>query len=101
MVHPNVAGKSDQYDDVVSQLFSASEVAFTFLGAAELLALARRRPDTTATIRISESIAISERANVNLIPLSKSYKMLDDGSRHLRRDLFESNVRDSRALCCG
>jgi hypothetical protein len=93
-VHPNVAGKVGQLETAITSLFSASELNLQFFGAAQLLALARRRPSSTSTMRISESIATSERANVNLVPLPELHRLLSDEDGRLRKDLFEANVRD-------
>ena len=56
-VHPNVARKTETLKNAVAKLFSAAQFTFDFLGASNLLALARRQPITTFDLLVSESIS--------------------------------------------
>lgn len=95
-VHPNVRRKADILGAKVRGLFSAADYDFAFLGAADLLALARRAPLTSYQLTLAES-PISSTGDVGFICLVRlrDFNMfITDDSGHLRRHLFESNVRD-------
>jgi hypothetical protein len=95
-VHPNVRRKADVLRDKVKGLFSAADYDFAFLGAAELLTLARRAPLTSHQLTLAES-PISSTGDVGficLVRLRDFNAFITDDAGHLRRHLFESNVRD-------
>jgi hypothetical protein len=92
-VHPNVARKTDTLRNAVSKLFSAAQFTFEFLGASNLLSLARRQPVTTFDLQVSESIS-AQGGYVALVKLAEFARFIraDDGG--LRKTLFDANVRD-------
>ncbi len=54
-IHSNVQRKADLLLGVVRQLFSSALVEFQFLGASQLLELARRAPRATFSLRLTEN----------------------------------------------
>ncbi|MCC6367514.1 MAG: AIPR family protein [Bryobacterales bacterium] len=88
--------KADQLKDVVKGLFSSSVVEFQFLGASELLALARRAPRATFSLRLAENPICSSGAVafVCLVSLKEYHAFITDEKGNLTRSIFESNVRD-------
>ena len=69
---------------------------FEFVGASELLELARRAPQTTYTLTLAEN-PISSEGHVGfvcLIKLVHFYEFLKDSSGNIHRQIFEANVRD-------
>jgi hypothetical protein len=52
-VHPNVARKVDALKEAVGKLFSSAQFGFEFIGASEILALARRQPTTSFELQVS------------------------------------------------
>jgi hypothetical protein len=95
-VHPNVQRKAELVKDVVRQLFSSAQVDFEFLGARELLLLARRAPRATYSLRLAENPISSSGAVafVCLVSLKDYHSFIVDENGSLIRSIFESNVRD-------
>jgi hypothetical protein len=95
-IHPNVERKVERLKNSVKRLFSASEFSFEFLGARDLLDLARRSPTTTYELKLSENPISSTGAVafVCLVSLIDFQKFITDTSGHLLRQIFEANVRD-------
>lgn len=95
-VHPNVQRKKDILGEKLHGLFSQAEYVFDFLGASDLLALARREPPTAYELTLAENPISSagEVGYVSLVKIRDFDRFLRNESGHLRRNLFESNVRD-------
>ena len=92
----NVKKKVEKLRAVVHRHFPSSEFSFTFLGASELLTLARRAPQTTYTLPLAEN-PISSAGQVGfvcLVRLRDYFTFISDSSGALRRNMFEANVRD-------
>lgn len=94
--HPKVERKAELLKAKVKQLFSSASVDVQFLGAEQLLELARRMPKTTYTLNLAET-AISSTGEVGyvcLVRLSELNKFITDDKGDLLRHIFEANVRD-------
>ena len=91
--HPNLVTTSDQLCSVVSNMFDEAVVKFEFLGAREMLYLARQQPNQTFELRFSKSLN-GENGYVVLTRLSDFNEFLRNGDEDVRQDLFDSNVRD-------
>lgn len=92
----NVQRKVDKLKAAVLRHFPSADFGFTFLGASELLALARRAPQTTYTLPLAEN-PISSAGQVGfvcLVRLRDFFAFISDSSGGLRRAIFEANVRD-------
>lgn len=92
-VHPNVARKTDDIKRNLSALFSTANFEFDFIGAADLLELARRQPTTSYEMAVTESLS-SKDGYIALVQLKDFYKFISDDAGQLIKNLFESNVRD-------
>ena len=88
--------KVEKLKAVVKKYFPSCQFAFHFLGASELLALARRSPQTTYPLTLAENPISSEGqvGFVCLVRLRDFYNFITDNEGVLRRHLFEANVRD-------
>jgi hypothetical protein len=95
-IHPNVERKAELLKQSVRQLFSSAQVDFQFLGASELLGLARRAPRATFSLRLAENPISSSGAVgfVCLVSLKDYHAFITDEQGRLTRSIFESNVRD-------
>jgi hypothetical protein len=95
-LHPNVARKSELLGADVKKLFQQAVFRFEFLGAAELFALARRKPMTTYQLTLAENpiSAAGDVGYVCLVKLRDYFVFLRDEAGGLRKALFEANVRD-------
>jgi hypothetical protein len=92
-VHPNVSRKTTILKDAISKLFSASQFSFDFIGASDLLSLARKQPVTTFDLQISEGIS-AQGGYIALVKLHEFAAFVRDENGTLRKNLFEANVRD-------
>jgi hypothetical protein len=92
-VHPNVTRKTETLKNAVARLFSAALFTFDFLGASDLLALARRQPITTFDLQVSEGIS-AQGGYVALVKLGEFARFIRDDRGALRKNLFDANVRD-------
>ncbi|WP_341863057.1 AIPR family protein [Gymnodinialimonas sp. 57CJ19] len=92
-IHENLTKKRDELISAVKLLFSEATVNFSFLGANELLELARQQPNETFQLGLSKSLT-SENGYVVLCELADFNSFLRNGGDVVRHDLFESNVRD-------
>lgn len=95
-VHPNVSRKAEKLKQKIHKLFSESNITFSFVNATELLKLARRQPTSSYQIALAE-IPITSSGDVGYVCLARIYeyyRFIKDEKNQLRRNLFESNVRD-------
>ena len=97
-VTPNkrVKRKVDQLKRNVAHHFPEAKFSCDFLGASNLLALARRAPKTRYTLNLAEN-PISSGGRVGfacLVRLRDFYEFITDDNQALRRQIFEANVRD-------
>lgn len=92
----NVMRKVEKLIAVVRGFFPSCESEFYFLGASELLALARRAPQRTYPLTLAENPISSEGQEgfVCLVRLREFFRFITDESGNLRRQVFEANVRD-------
>jgi len=91
----NLTTRAGQLRGLVRSLFSEVEVAVEFKGATELLELARRQPAYSLRLKFTESYISREGRNyIVLARLPDYFDFITDEQGHLRRYLFESNVRD-------
>jgi hypothetical protein len=92
-VHPNVMRKADDLHKAINNLFSAAKFEFNFLGASNLLDLARRLPSTSHDMGITESLSAKD-GYIALVRLPELFRFVCDESNQLRKSLFDANVRD-------
>lgn len=92
-VHPNVQRKAQDLSKVVADLFQNAKFEFAFVGASDLLELARRQPITSHEVEVAESLAAKD-GYIALVRLSEFIKFIRLADGHLNKSLFEANVRD-------
>jgi hypothetical protein len=92
-VHPNVKRKGDDLNKLVKRLFPHAEVKCIFLGATNLLALARRQPSISHELKFLESLTGRD-GYIALVRLQDFATFLRSDSGQLRKNIFEANVRD-------
>ena len=92
----NIKRKVEKLQAVVNRHFPNSEFSFGFLGASELLTLARRAPQRTYPLTLAENPISSEGqvGFVCLVRLRDFFRFIVDENEALRRQVFEANVRD-------
>lgn len=91
-----VRNKVEKLLKAVRSHFSDADVNFQFVGASELLKMARRKPQTSYTLSLVENPLSSDGqvGFVCLITLVDFYKFLKDSSGNINRQIFDANVRD-------
>ena len=92
----NVVQKTRMLKQTVRRHFPGSDFSFTFLGAAELIALARKAPTRQHSLKLAE-IPISSSGQIGfacLVSLGAFYEFITNDNHELRRQIFEANVRD-------
>ena len=92
----NVTRKAEKLKEAVLSRFPSAIVDVEFLGASELLALARRAPKTTYSLTMAEQPISSEGevGFVCLVRLRDFYDFITDDEEKVIRHIFEANVRD-------
>lgn len=94
--HPNVSRKVARIEASIKQHFSAASFSFSFLGARDLLDLARRVPTISYDLKLAENPISStgDVAFVCLVSLKDFNRFITDTQGHIVRHIFEANVRD-------
>lgn len=92
-VHPNVGRKAGDLQKTINNLFSAAKFEFNFLGASNLLDLARRQPSASHDMGITESLSAKD-GYIALVRLTEFSRFVRDEAGQLRKSLFDANVRD-------
>ena len=89
-----VKQRAEQVIAATNDLFSSATSTFEFLGAAELVEMYRKEKTFSLTLPISEHLASAQSGYVVLAHIDDYADFVSDDSGHLRRYLFDSNVRD-------
>ncbi len=89
----NVEARGNQIKRIVSDYFSDAEVTFDYFGATELIAL-HRKQRFVLELPYTEHLSTDDGAYVLLAPIAAYAGFVSDEQGHLRRYLFDSNVRD-------
>jgi hypothetical protein len=92
-----VAARSQQLSDLIKDLFSNCRVNFSFVGAGELVEMARKAKRFSLKLPYHQMLASGERYVV-LARLLDYYHFVTDEDKKMRRYLFDSNVRDFAGL---
>lgn len=97
-IHPNVQAQADELCAQVHCLFPASTttVDVHFIGASRLMELINTQATQQFNLPLADNpIALgSKKDYIALVKLSEYYKFITDDSGLLRKNVFESNVRD-------
>lgn len=92
-IHPNVITRVDEVQRALKRHFSEAEFSFEFAGAAELLALARKRPPETLKLPVVELLAAASDGYVALTKLSDFNAFLRNEENKAYGHIFDENVR--------
>ncbi len=92
----SVLRKGEKLKQMVADRFGTAKVDLQFVGAPELLSLARRSVKSTYTLALAENPVSSagDVGFVGLVYLRDYFEFITDDNRQLRRQIFEANVRD-------
>ena len=92
-VHPDVRAKGEALCGETAKLLPNPRCGFSFLGATELLALARSSPVGTIDLPFAHAFSAGT-GFVCLVKLPDYYRLITDESGEIRMPLLEANVRD-------
>ena len=97
-VHPQVDRRAEQLRETVQLMFPQGVVTFQFLGAANLLGLARRQPTTSYDLILVENPTSAAKDGkvgyLCLVRLGDYFRFITTPSGNLNKSMFEANVRD-------
>lgn len=93
-VHPNVKAQVANLKRTIDGLFSSADFTFDFLGATELLTLARTLSAVTYLLQLTEPPIAGDNSFICLVRLGEFYKFITDEQGRYRRAMFDANVRD-------
>jgi hypothetical protein len=74
-IHPNVKTKSEELIKTTKKLFTQSKVQFQFLGAEELLKLARKSKIETLSLNYTDAVTTQAGSSVCLVKLRSCPKI--------------------------
>jgi len=93
-VHSDIIKKAKALKGKVCKLLDTiTSFDFDFIGAKDLVKLARRPPLFDFSLNCVDSISDDETGYIALVTLEEYYRMISDG-RGIREHLFDANVRD-------
>lgn len=95
-LHPNVQTQSEELKKLILTMYPSTKVDVTFVGADRLMELYYTDSDININLSLSDT-PISLGSNmeyVALVNLATYYRFITDENGVLRRNFFESNVRD-------
>lgn len=89
----SISARATQLTDLLNSYFSASTATFTALGATELVELHREVKSFALDLPVQECLTAGQEGYVVLAKLRDYSAFVQDERGHLRRYLFDSNVR--------
>jgi len=92
-IHPNAQTRVDEIGAALIRHFPEAIFEFQFAGAAELLALARKRPPDTLSLPVTEILAAATGGYVALTRLSDYNTFLRNDEGKPYGHIFDENVR--------
>lgn len=93
-IDPKVKKKAENLCGLIKDFFGDADPQVVFVGARELLNMARKQASSTLTLRFTESQVSRENAYVLLVNLRDYFSFITDEENRLRKNIFEWNVRD-------
>lgn len=94
-IHPNVQRKVERLKQVTLKLFDNAIFNFDFIGARDLLQIARREPVSHFELEFIENPISTENGSyVCLVPIKNYYKFFVDDNDVIIKRIFDANVRD-------
>lgn len=92
-VHDNVKSRIPELETTLKRHFPDAEFHFEFAGAAELLALARKRPPETLTLPVAEVLSAATGGYVALTKIADLNRFLRNADNKPYGHIFDENVR--------
>lgn len=80
--------------EAIASLYSTAAFSFDFLGARELLELARKKPTAVYSLKLAETPLFANNSFICLVRLADYRDFVTDDQGRYRRGIFDANVRD-------
>ena len=93
-VHPNVTSRVSTLEEKIRSSFSDCDFTFHFLGARDLLTLARRQASSNMSLSVQEYLSAEREGIVCLVRLRDYYNFITDEYGRRRQVIFDANVRE-------
>ena len=93
-LHPNVRSRVPMLEGIVRRFLPNARCTFRFLGASELLQLAREQSVGTLDLKMTHTLNTNEASLVCLVTLSDYFRFISDESGIRRQAIFDANVRE-------
>ncbi|MFQ5443199.1 MAG: AIPR family protein, partial [Nitrospinales bacterium] len=98
-IHPSIRNKTKLIKEAIDKIFSKANTNTKFLGASDLLELARREPSRAFNLKVTEGpiSSVGPEDSVSflaLVSLLDFLKFISDENGTLIKRIFEANVRD-------
>lgn len=93
IIGDSISARARQLTDLLNSYFSASAATFAALGATELVELYREVKSFALDLPVQECLTAGQEGYVVLAKLKDYCTFVQDDKGHLRRYLFDSNVR--------
>lgn len=93
IIGESISARAKQLTDLLNSYFSASAATFAALGATELVELHREVKSFALDLPVQECLTAGQEGYVVLAKLKDYCAFVQDEKGHLRRYLFDSNVR--------
>ncbi len=90
----SVSARARHVEGTIGTLFSSCSARFQFIGARELIESHRKTKRFSLDLPFIEHLATGKDSYVLLVRLEDYWRFVSDENSHLRRYLFDSNVRD-------
>lgn len=93
--HQNVIEQARELEEQIKRNYPSADVIVDFVGADKLMQLYSREMNTTLNLDLADQpISLSKDEYVCLVNLGTYYKFITNNNNTLKKDFFESNVRD-------
>jgi len=93
-VHHRVHNSKDDLGSKIAKYFDKPDFSFKFLGARDLLDLARRQSSSTLQLALSEYLPAGNGGVIGLVKLWDYYRFITDSAGRRLQPIFDANVRD-------
>jgi hypothetical protein len=94
-IHENVKKQAEELKNIVKKYYPSSEVQVFFITADKLMNMYNVDSETRVNLELADQpISLSENEYISLVKLGTYFKFITDENLFLRKQFFESNVRD-------
>ena len=93
-VHQNVAGRVKTLEEKLIDYFNEIDFNFKFLGARDLLALARKQTSSALKLNLTDYLPAGNGGVIGLVKLKEYFDFITDSDGRRLQNIFDANVRE-------